>query len=153
MDQDITQDLKSFKIVYTALIIGVVFFLLVTIYLNEFEGGIVEGNIEGMNLFLIIGNILSIASITAGLTIFKKRLKNIESFEIIKKLETYRSAMIIRAATIEGSVFFFIIGYLLFGSNIFLYEAIALIFILSYFFPNNTRIEREMKHNLRDLKY
>ncbi len=61
--------------------------------------------------------------------------------------------MIIRAATIEGSAFLFIIGYLLFASIVFLAEAFVILFILIYFFPGNNRLSDEMKIELRDFKY
>lgn len=152
---DLKQDVKSIKIVYTALIIGIVTFIAVTVYINMIEGTGLLGEITDnpfSTTFLIVINILSVISIYLGIFIFNKKTKNMKSLDYSNKIIIYRSSMIIRAATIEGSAFLFIIGYLLFASIVLLAEAFVILFILIYFFPGNNRLSDEMKIELRDLK-
>ena len=152
---DLKQDVKSIKIVYTALIIGIVTFIAVTVYINVIEGGLFGEITEDSfsTTFLTIINVLSVISIYLGIFIFNKKTKDMKSLDYTNKILTYRSSMIIRAATIEGSAFLFIIGYLLFASIVFLAEAFVILFILIYFFPGNNRLSDEMKIELRDFKY
>lgn len=47
--------------------------------------------------------------------------------------------MIVRTAAIEGPDLFFNEGFILFGSEVFLIEAIAGLILLAFFFPTNFR--------------
>ena len=154
MEQNPQQELRSMKIVYIALVMGVAFFILITIYLNQSVGGFMgeSEETEGFNnIYLLVANIMAIGSIMGGILIFSKRIKNIKKFQLSEKLKKYRELMIIRAATIEGAAFLFIVGFMLTGSNIFLFEAIAVLFLLVFFFPTNNRIVNEIKHDIREI--
>lgn len=74
-----------------------------------------------------------------GLMVFKRRVKDIETLDLIEKLQKYREAMIVRTAAIEGPDLFFNEGFILFGSEVFLIEAFAGLILLAFFFPTNFR--------------
>ena len=150
MDQILTQQLKSLKIVHIALMIGVLLFLFIAIYLNQTEGGFVQ-DVTLMNILLIASNAMSIISITGGLFVFNKRIEDVKLGEtLFVKLTKYREVMIIRSATLEGSSFFFVVCFFLFGSTVFLIEAFVGLAVLSFFFPTNYRIAKEINHDIRE---
>lgn len=154
MDQNLKQELRSMKIVHSALMIGVMVFLVVSVYLNQMAGSLafdMEKDKFIFNIFLFVSNLFAIVSISVGLFVFKTRLKNIESFDLYEKLSKYREAMIVRSATIEGTAFFFIVCFLLFGANVFLIEASVGLIVLVLFYPSNYRIAQELKHDVREL--
>ena len=154
MKEQMKKDIKSFQIIYSALIAGVAVFMLITVYLNELGPGFATEDDEGFtNLLLIVGFVFSIPSVYAGIFIFNKRTENIESKEIGEKIAIFRSAMIVRAATVEGAAFFFTVVYLITGSLYGLVGGLAGLIILLWFFPSLGRLSNELKHNFDDLKY
>lgn len=154
MNEQIKKNIKSFQTIYIALISGLIGFIAVTFYLNYFDGGLHENNdIDFTNILLLVAVIGGVSSILGGIYIFNKRTDNIEKKDIGDKLNIYRSAMIVRAATIEGATFFFIVIYLLTASIYGLFGAITGLMILIWFFPTTGRLSNELKHNFKDLKY
>jgi len=154
MNEQIKKDIKSMQIIYTALILSVIFFIVVTVYLNIFQGGMGGEDDKSLtNILLIAGSLMGVSSISAGIYIFNKRTQNITDNDIGDKIMIYRSAMIVRAATIGGVSFFFTVIYLLTASILGLVGAITGLLILGFFFPSLDRLSKEMKHNFKDLKY
>ena len=147
-----SQDLKSIKIIYAALIAGVLFFLIIAVVLIQLSGPFGGGDKSFEKLILSISLLVTIASILSGLYIFKKRTLQIEELGLSEKIETYRSAMIVRAATMEGSGFLFIVFFLIQGSNVFFLLSMSIICLMLYFFPTNIRLSNELKHNIRELE-
>ena len=129
--------------------------MLVTIYLNQTTGGLLidgENNDDFINLFLLATNILAAGGILGGIIVFSKKINKITPSQLTEKLTKYREAMIIRDATIEGAAFFFIVGFMITGSSIFLIEAIVVLVLLIFFFPTNIRIANEMNHDIREIE-
>lgn len=148
-----SQELKSIKIIYAAPLFGTIFFLiLASVLVYKINGPFQPEDRFFEKLLLSISILMAIVSIPSGLYIFKKRTSQIEKLNVKEKIETYRSAMILRAATMEGSCFFFIICFLLQGSNIFFLLSMSVISLMLYFFPTNNRIAEEIKHDLRKLE-
>lgn len=155
MDQNLKQELKSLKIVHAALVMGVLLFLIISIYLTQMNGGLafdVEKDRFIFNLFIFISNMMAVVSISTGLFVFKNRIKEIAKLELAEKLRVYREAMIIRSATIEGASFFFVVCFFLFGSSIFLIEGAVGLAVLASFYPTNNRIAQEINHNVREFE-
>lgn len=150
--ETVIQELKSIKIVHTALSIGVLSFLLIATFITQTVGELAfkPDGFEA-KLLLIISNVFAIIAIILGSKIFKKRLKDIDSLDLEQKLHKYREAMIVRSATIESAAFFFIVSLFLTGSYVFLAEGVIALSILVYFFPVNYRIANETNHDIRDL--
>ncbi len=152
MSTNLKQDLKSIKIIHTAFMLGVFFFLIISVYINTVVGNFAfDPNSFESKLLFIASNVLGIISITAGAVVFKQRMKDIEAFDLLGKIQKYREASIIRSATIESTTFFFIVCFLLSGSYIFIAEAIAGFAILGFFYPTNDRISKEINHDIKDL--
>ena len=80
-----------------------------------------------------------------------KKMKDIELLSLPDKLSRFREASIVRVATMEGSAFFFVVGYLLFGTRVFLFEGIIFLILMGVYFPTNFRLAKEIKHDLREL--
>jgi hypothetical protein len=101
---------KSIKIVHLALVIGVVFFALVSVFL-QINGFGTLGELINNGLLLIIP-LLALIGIFGSNFIFKKRLRKIvDKTNLNEKMEDYRSALILKFALIEGPSFFAIVAY------------------------------------------
>ena len=152
MEQELKNEIKALKRVHIGLISGVLLFIILSIYLNYIGGSFAfESDSNETKLFMIVSIVLAIGSISGGLIVFKKRIKNIASFNLIDKITKYREAAIIRVATIEGATFFFIVCFMLSGNYIFLVEAIGGFLFMLALFPTNYRIAKETKHDVREL--
>jgi len=145
-------DIKAIRIVYSALMLGIAFFLGTAFLLTLKTGslGINDPNFE--QVLLIVSTMMAIVSILSGILIFKKRTENIQDLELAEKIITFRTAMILRAATMEGSGFFFVICIILTGSKISMIEALVVLAIMFLYFPTNTRLANEMKHDLEKIE-
>ncbi len=152
MTPPITEALKSLRTVYIALMMGIISFSVISIFLNQTAGPFSEEDDFFKNVLLLVSSTMAVISIYAGTLIFKKRMEGIEKLTLMEKLDLYRSAMIVRAATMEGSGFFFIICFVLAGSPISFVEIMAILAIMIYFFPSNNRLATEIKHDQRELE-
>ncbi|MCF8368882.1 MAG: hypothetical protein K9G76_07545 [Bacteroidales bacterium] len=149
MEQELNQQLKAIKIVYTALMLGVLFFALVSIYLNQMIGPFsIEKTQSFVQTLQLVGIIISLPSLIMAIVVSKKRMQNIADMVIVKKIETYRSAMIIRAALIEAPCFIFIVFFLLVGGfEMLIIPGLGLLLFL-FFYPTNSRISGEIGEDL-----
>ena len=155
MEQDIKQETRSLKIVHIALIIGTAFFLVISFVLNQTTGGFIDNGNETnefKSLLLIVANVMTVFSIPGGLIIFRQKMKNIDRLLLPQKLPLYRQATIIRAATMEGPAFMFIVGFMLTGSKIFMYEGLGILMFMIFHFPTNSRIARETNIDIRTME-
>jgi hypothetical protein len=60
--------------------------------------------------------------------------------------------MILRAATMEGAGFFFVVCVVLTGSKISMIEAVVVLAIMLLHFPTNTRLANELKQDLEEIE-
>jgi len=149
MDTSTENNLKNLRIIHIALMMGVLLFLLASVFINQQTGALAfeEGRPEA-DIFLLVSNIIALAAITGGTFVFRSRLKGIDSLSLHDKLLKYREAHIIRAATIESPAFFFLVCFILFGTSVFIIEAICCFAILGFLFPSTSRIAKETKHDV-----
>jgi hypothetical protein len=125
------------------------FFLIVSVVLNLSGGAFIQGEKQEEQIFLIIAGVLAVTAIFAGISIVKKKLENLQLLQSTQeKIEQYRSLLIIRAALMEGPAFFFIVGYLLFGTLAFGSGAVLCLAIMAAFYPTKSRIGHETGINL-----
>jgi divalent metal cation (Fe/Co/Zn/Cd) transporter len=135
---------KSIKIVHLALVIGVVFFALVSVFL-QINGFGTLGELINNGLLLIIP-LLALIGIFGSNFIFKKRLRKIvDKTNLNEKMEDYRSALILKFALIEGPSFFAIVAYLLTGNYIFLGTAVVLIIVFLIYTPSRTKFISDLE--------
>lgn len=153
MDRHPNSEIKSNQIVYSALLIGPLLFLIITIILNQQSGAFITGDEQFLNTMLAISIVFSFAAISAGVFIFKSRMKALQqNNDILEEIIQYREAMIVRAALFEAAAFFAIVGLLLFGHYIFIVIALACLVILALHFPTKQRIAEELNLNKETLE-
>ena len=154
MNEQLKKEVKMFQIIYAALIAFVFMFIFISLFLNISEAESVTENDAGFaDILLIAALVFSIPSIIGGIYIFRKKTEQIELKDIGEKISIYRTAMIIRAATIEGPCFFFAVVYFTTASVLGLLGAVIGLMILIWFFPTLGRLSNELKHNFKELKY
>lgn len=145
-------DIKSLRIVYIALMLGVTLFLLVAITLTLKSDPIGGPDPIFDQVLWIVSTLMAFVSIPSGIFIFKKRTENIQNMNFEEKLITFRSAMIVRAATMEGVGFFFVVCVILTGSKISMVETLVVLAVMFLYFPTNARLADEMKHDLQEIE-
>ena len=146
MSQRISEDTKAIRVVYLALMAGLLFFLTIAIVITQLAGPIVSGDEEYMNLMLLALLALAAITIPAGLILFKSHLKEADKkSDLTDKIEVYRSALIVRAAMFEGTGFFSVVCVLLFGHYVFIIIGAAILILFGIFFPTKARIARDLK--------
>jgi ascorbate-specific PTS system EIIC-type component UlaA len=147
-----SSDIKALRIVYIALMLGVVVFLLIAFAFTLRIGSLGINDPVFEQVLLVVSTIMALVSIPSGIIIFKKRTENIQNLNLPEKLSIFRSAMVLRAATMEGAGFFFIICVINTGSKVSMIEAIVVLAIMLLYFPTNTRLASEMKHDLEEIE-
>ena len=135
---------KSIKIVHIALVVGVVFFALISVFLQINGFGTVGHEID--KVLLIVVPIFALIGIFASNFVFKKKLNEIQKKSNLKeKMEEYRSALIIKLALIEGPSFFAVVSFLLTGNYIYLGLTVILIIVFLIYTPNKTKLINELE--------
>jgi thiosulfate reductase cytochrome b subunit len=149
MEPPLKTTITTLQIIYSALMAGVLFFLIVSVVLVLSGGAFIQGEKQEEQIFLIIAGVLAVTAIFAGISIVKKKLENLQLLQSIQeKIGQYRSLLIIRAALMEGPSFFFIVGYLLFGNLAFGIGAVFCLAVMAAYFPTKSRIGNETGINL-----
>jgi hypothetical protein len=140
---------NSIKIIHIALVVGVVFFTLVSVLL-QIQGFDTIGQ-EIDNVLLIVVPIFALFGIFASNLVFKKKLNGIRKKSNLKeKMEEYRSALIIKLALIEGPSFFAVVSYLLTGNSIYLGILLLLIIVFLIYTPNKTKLINDLELTKND---
>jgi len=144
------------QILFSGLIIVQIVFLLVTIYLVQFEG--VRFNSSELNrLYQYAAPIMVICILIISFLYFRNKLKQLKrKSDVFEKLAEYQSAQILRWAFLEGASFFAIIIFFL-TSN-YLYLCLVGIILGTFVFttPSRNQLEndlvlsREEKNKLTD---
>lgn len=145
--QNFKQYLKSLNIIHAALLFGQITFAAITLFLNQTNGpSIVDAELE--NVFFILIPVLFVGSFIASQIIVPKRIdasKREESLSL--KLVSYKGTQIVKFAILEGSVFFTIIAYLLFGNYLFISFAGLIMILFVTYYPSKEKIVRELDLN------
>jgi len=111
--------LKAMGIIHFALLAGVCVFLVMAVVLVQMNGGALMGEVEQDLIYIFYAIVYFAALSTAGfgIIIFERNMRNAKLFTTLKpKIETFKSAYIIRMALTEGPAFASIIIYMLTGS-------------------------------------
>lgn len=110
--------LKSLRLVYFALAMGIVAFLLVALLLNNLNGSLSgdDLDLEDKTLFLIVLMVISGGIFLAYKAIVPKKLTIIQDLPTLeKKLNAWREINILQGALIEAPAFFAIVLFILLG--------------------------------------
>jgi hypothetical protein len=138
--------LKPITLIYYALLAGQIMFMAVAYLLNSNQ--ISPTKHEMYDMFIIIVPIIIGSGLFLSNFIFKMLIGKIEQKTSIEnKLMTYRSALIIKYALMEGPSLFAIVAFLISGNAIFL--AFAAVMILAFILqrPNRDKIAQDLNLN------
>ena len=138
------------SIIHMALFSGQLILLAVMLYLKASYTVSLDIQ-DDIYIFLVLG--LAVASYMLGNYLYKARISSIipsESFEV--KLNSFRSAAILRMALIEAATLFAIIAYFFNGN--FLFILVAFIMLIYFFMikPSRPIIQQEAKLNAAESK-
>jgi hypothetical protein len=134
--------LKMTRVIFFALITGLLFFLVIVYNISQNE---FIFSADFSDPLITVTFILGCISIPAGYLIAKKIFKGINPDDLLEeKLAKYQSAQIIRLATCEGVGMLSVVSILL-ASNLFflIFLLIALIIMVQYY-PTPDKIGREV---------
>ena len=133
--------IKNLKVIYAGIMGMITLGLLALIAFNVIYGGtgLTQSSLT-KKIYLIVYTTIGIFSIIAALFVINKQIK-----ELNGDIAKYRSIIIIRGALFEGVAIFFLVGYYLTNSYIYVIETIITLVIMAFFFPTNKRIEKEAK--------
>jgi hypothetical protein len=110
--------LRSLRIVYFALAMGIVFFMLVTLLLNRISGPFAQEDITASDKtpFLVVLIVITGSIFIAYRIIFPKKQDAIKALPTLdKKLTAWRELCILQGALIEAPAFFALVLFLLLG--------------------------------------
>jgi len=115
--------LRSIRIVYFALATGIIFFMLVALFLNFMNGALAGTGLTTIEKapFMVTLIVLTGAVFIAYRAIFPKKLIVIQSLPTLdKKLAAWRELNILQGALIEAPAFFAVVLFMLLGVKILL---------------------------------
>ncbi len=147
---------KFLQIIHTAIIVGVLLFMVVTVYLvnsGHFEASLTDSR----DFFLAISALVTTSFLFAGNFIYKKQMESIKQLTDFKEQFTkIKNLLIIQFVIFEGPAFLSIVFYLVTGSLLFLvFTLLAILFLLKAK-PNKEKIilelelSEELKKQLED---
>jgi hypothetical protein len=147
--------LKSLRIVYFALAIGIVLFMLVATFVNKLNGPLAEKDISGTQRapFLITLIVLTGATFMAYRAIFPKKLEAIKTLPTLdRKLAAWRELCILQGALIEAPAFFAIVLFMLLGVYTLLVWPITGIFLFWRSQPTRDRLITETNLSTKEIE-
>ena len=105
------------------------------------------------NLFMMIAVGAIVLNYVLGRFLSQRKLSEItEGMDLVEKLTIYKSALILRFATLEGPALICIIFYMLEGRIEFVIMAIALIAMMILSIPNTNRVIQQLNLNFEEQK-
>jgi len=129
---------RSLQIVYAALMAGIIMFAGVSIMLNLVNGPSLKDPSISKILFIIA--LISLSAIPIGIALFNRKIEEVRSEKPEIKLSAFREAMVTRAALMEASAFFSIVGFMLTGFIYFALTLLIVLLVMAYFFPGIEKI-------------
>lgn len=141
---------RSLSIVFYGLIIGQVFFGLISFFLvstNNFKS---EGA-DLRSIFIYIIPIFALGGFILSNLTFKNRLKAIDKkSSLMIKLTDYRAALVVRYALLEGPSIFSIVVYLVTGDTIFIILAASIVLYFLTIRPNREKAISDLSLDSND---
>lgn len=110
--------MKSLRILYFALAMGIVFFMMLTLFLNRLSGPFAENDLSSSQRapFIIVLIVLTGAIFMVYKAIFPKKRNAIQALPgLDKKLAAWRELCVLQGALIEAPSFFALVLFLLLG--------------------------------------
>lgn len=139
--------LRAMKVTYWALFLGQFTFAGLTFYLNV-NNPIQYGEHDPNDVFSYIVPMMVLGGLIGGHFLSKTAIQKAKEKPTFKeKLESYRSALIIRYALMEGPNLFCIVAYLLSSNIVFMYIAIAVMLVYLFSFPKTVQLISDLELN------
>ncbi len=147
--------IKGLKTIHIALSLGITFFLLIVVVL-QYGAGIAFTDAADKELENILDYVITIivfVNPVAGIFIFDNKVKKINSLSLTvpEKKEAYRSAFIKKSVFIEAAAFFAIVGFMIFGSILFLSLAVIALVFFIFQHPAVYKVSRDLNLKPEDL--
>jgi hypothetical protein len=144
------ENLRNNFVIWAALVIGQVFFCLISVYLVKY-GEMKVDQPDLTKILLYIVPIMAIICVFSSSYIFKLRLIALkDKTDLNAKFIDYRSALIVRWALLEGPSFFAIVSYLLTGNYFLLSLSMLIIIFFILIMPNKARLEADLELGWQD---
>lgn len=140
----------SLQIIYIAVIISSGSFIAVAAFILNYQIQAAELALN-QTFILLISTFIGTLLIISGILIVKRKTAELISLSTSEKINKYKSLIIIRASAIEAAAILFIICYLLFKHELFIYESVFSFAVLSVFFPTKYKVCTELSIDLQDL--
>ena len=143
------QQLRAMNVLCTALMSGVVIFLIIIVALVKWNDGGFGKDSEVNKYFSVAVIIIAAICLISGIVSYKKRIDNIppEILKLDAKLDYYRAALILYFASCEGGSLFAIIVIFLTG-NFLLVVVVAILLVAMFLMrPVKQRVVDELKLN------
>jgi hypothetical protein len=136
--------LRSIKVVYFSLILGLLSFLAVTFLISQN----LKFTFDKNDPIIFANLVLFLVTVPVGYLVSQARWKSIEKVLPLKdKLLKYQIGFLIRMATCEGVGLFSLVGLLLSDNLIYLVLTTTILLIIYNYFPSLERLELQLDLN------
>lgn len=136
---------KTITTLFFALLFGQVSFAVIAYFLVS-TGRVDAGLQDIEKIFTMLVPVLIISGLLVGKLVYDKKIQAAQGNKTAtEKLESYRSAVIVRCALLEGPVLFAIISYLLTGKDMLLLFAIGGILLFLLLKPTKAKAASELQ--------
>jgi uncharacterized membrane protein len=128
----VREDFKAIRILFMAMVAGIVLFLTVALIINTLQGAFLK-NEQVENILLTTALIISVAALFVGDGLYRKRSRLVKDSTrpMTKKITDYRAALILVLALAEFPALLSIISFLITGNSLFIaIVAVIIAFIL-----------------------
>jgi hypothetical protein len=140
--------LRSIRVIYFSLILGVLSFLAVTFLIS----GDFTFIFDKSDPIIFANLILFSVAVPVGFLVAQTIWKRIEKDLPVKdKLLKYQIGFLIRMATCEGVGLFYIVGFLLSNNLIYLVITGIILLIIFYYYPSLEKIELQIDLNQTEI--
>lgn len=145
MNQQTPSELKGFLramlVLFYALVIGVIIFLIIVTGLIQAIGASIEDQ-QLHYIFLGIVSFIALLCLVFGNTTYRKNIKNIvtSNLNLTEKFNKYREALIVYYAACEGAALFGVICLFLTGNYWFIVISVAMLAAMWYRMPTKQRL-------------
>jgi hypothetical protein len=131
------QMLKMLTILFLALLVGPVMFIMVSILARQ--GGGFDNQEPMEEILLPMVAIAAILGIVGGGILFRQQIKKVSPQQALtRKIQQYQVAILLRLAVLEAPTLLTVVGFLLTGNLIFLGMALALLLMMGMRRPSLT---------------
>ncbi len=138
---------QSMSVIYASLIMGVVLFGVMTIFVL----GKPAQPQDEMDILGYTAIIFAILMPVGGIYYYNKLIAEVKEADVKTKLTKWRTATLIRAASIEAPCLFCVVNVMLSGADIFIYLYVALLVLMIFNFPTKNRVVNELQINEEEL--